>query len=51
MNSLVIGMSEVVAEVFTIAEKTGIEPQCVYEFIKGKRAGSDFNVKLLMGRC
>jgi 3-hydroxyisobutyrate dehydrogenase-like beta-hydroxyacid dehydrogenase len=34
-NSLVLGSMELIAEAYTIAEKSGIGQDIVYEYIKG----------------
>jgi 3-hydroxyisobutyrate dehydrogenase-like beta-hydroxyacid dehydrogenase len=40
-NSMVLGSLEVIAEAYTIAEKSGIGKDLVYEYIKGGRGGLD----------
>jgi 3-hydroxyisobutyrate dehydrogenase-like beta-hydroxyacid dehydrogenase len=35
-NSLVLGSLELIAEAYTIAEKSGIGQELVYEYIKGE---------------
>lgn len=34
-NSLILGSIELIAEAYTIAEKSGIGQELVYEYIKG----------------
>jgi 3-hydroxyisobutyrate dehydrogenase-like beta-hydroxyacid dehydrogenase len=40
-NSLVLGSLELIAEAYTIAEKSGIGQELVYEYIKGERLRSN----------
>jgi 3-hydroxyisobutyrate dehydrogenase-like beta-hydroxyacid dehydrogenase len=35
-NSLILGSMELIAEAYTISEKTGVGQELVYEFIKGE---------------
>lgn len=44
-NSLVLGSIELISEAYTVAEKSGIGQDLVYEYIKGMGSDSPLSVK------
>lgn len=44
-NSLILGSIEIISEAYTVAEKSGIGQDLVYEYIKGIGSGSPLSVK------